>query len=989
MFWWIAAASLPAFSQFEGRPIVEVQYSPAQQPLDPQDLQQIQPVRAGARYRSEDIAAAIDRLFATGRYRDIQVDAEPKGDGVVVRFLTAERWFVGHVGAGGKMPKPPDSGQIIAASRMDLGTPFDEDELKTAEKNIRELLERNGLYQAEVRPDVERDPETQQLHFTFVIRPGKRARYDKPVIRGDTKLSENTIIRATGWRRFIIGGYKQVTEFRTQRGANDILKKYQSKDRLMASVELSSLDYDPKTGRVKTTFDINGGPKVKVRAVEAKVPKKKMKKYVPIYDERRLDRDLLVEGARNLRDYFQTQGYYDANVEFRERQAGADERVVEYVISRGRRYKLVRVAIDGNRYFDNGTIRERMFLQPASLRMRHGRYSEAFRKKDEENITNLYHSNGFRDVKVTSTVDRDYQGNSSQMAVTLHIDEGQQWFVDKLDIKGVSQIPGSELQSRISSAARQPYSDATVAADRTSIMTYYFENGFPDATFQFAASPAGEPNHVNLTYTITENQRQWVRDILYTGLNTTRVGLVDRNLLLDQGDPLSPVAMTKAQKQLYDLGVFARVNTAIQNREGQTQHKYALYDFEEANRYRVSAGFGAEVARIGGTADSLNAPAGATGFSPRASLELSRMNFLGLGHVVTLRGRFSTLQKRGSFNYLAPRFRNIEGRNITFTALYDNSRDVRTFQARREEASLQISNQFSKPTTGSLRLTYRRVSTSNVVIPTLLVPALLQPVRIGMISANLAQDRRDDPAETHKGIFNTFDLGLASRIFASQRSFVRGLARNATYHRLSQNLVLARELTFGSILPFSIPQGLARFQSIPLPERFFGGGSVSHRGFPENQAGPRDIGVPAGPGAPATQPTGFPLGGNALLFHMTELRFPLLGENIRGVFFHDAGNVYRSLGTISFRFRQRDERDFNYMVQAVGFGIRYKTPVGPIRLDLAYSINPPAFVGFKGTPQQLLSCNPSIPAEQLPGACQGVRQTISHFQFFFSIGQTF
>jgi outer membrane protein insertion porin family len=331
----------------------------------------------------------------------------------------------------------------------------------------------------------------------------------------------------------------------------------------------------------------------------------------------------------------------------------------------------------------------------------------------------------------------------------------------------------------------------------------------------------------------------------------------------------------------------------------------------------------------------------------------------------------------------------VDGRDLTVTGLYDLSRDVRTFASRRQEASVQLSERLSRPTTVYFRFAYRRVSTSDVVIPTLLVPQLIQPVRVGILSANLVQDRRDDPADAHRGVWNTLDVGLASRVFGSQRSFVRVLARNATYHRIGAKLVFARELTFGAIAPFAIPAGLSAENSIPLPERFFGGGSISHRGFPENQAGPRDIGVPAGPGAIATQPTGFPLGGNALLFNNLELRFPLIGNNISGVLFHDAGNLYASTRKISFRSHQRDLQDFDYMVHAAGFGIRYKTPIGPIRGDLAYSINPPKFVGFKGTIQELLACNPALPPDQLPSACRGTPQRISHLQFFFSIGQTF
>ncbi len=276
-----------------------------------------------------------------------------------------------------------------------------------------------------------------------------------------------------------------------------------------------------------------------------------------------------------------------------------------------------------------------------------------------------------------------------------------------------------------------------------------------------------------------------------------------------------------------------------------------------------------------------------------------------------------------------------------------------------------------------------------MAIPDLLVPQLVQPTRIGIISANLVQDRRDNAADAHHGIYNSIDLGVASNILGSQRNFVRALGRNATYHQLRNKWVIARQLTFGVIQPFKTPSDLNASDAIPLPERFFGGGNMSMRGFGENQAGPRDIGMAVGVNGTPTQATGFPLGGNALLFHSTELRFPLLGDNIGGVLFHDMGNIYSSIGALSLRFTQKNDQDFNYMVHAVGFGIRYKTPVGPIRADVAYSINPPRFVGFKGTIDELLTCDPRKPVSQLPGYCTGVPQRLSHFQFFFSIGQTF
>jgi outer membrane protein assembly factor BamA len=225
------------------------------------------------------------------------------------------------------------------------------------------------------------------------------------------------------------------------------------------------------------------------------------------------------------------------------------------------------------------------------------------------------------------------------------------------------------------------------------------------------------------------------------------------------------------------------------------------------------------------------------------------------------------------------------------------------------------------------------------------------------------QDRRDDPTDSRKGIYNTLDTAFATNFFGSKTTFSRALGRNSTYHRITKDLVLARSTSFG------VETKLGRLD-VPLPERFFAGGASSHRGFPDNQAGPRDL------------ITGFPIGGTALLINSVELRFPLIGDNIKGVLFHDAGNVYSQLGKISFRYNQRDITDFNYMVHALGFGVRYRTPVGPIRLDLAYALNPPQFSGFKGSRDQLYGDPAGLPALI-------TRQQLSHFQFHFSLGQAF
>ena len=985
----VASAAFPQIRSYEGKEIVRVEYQPPEQPLSAADLARFQTLIPGESFHGSEVATIIDALFATGRYQDIQVDAHPEADGVVVRFITRQAYFVGHIGVVGKIADPPNRAQVAAAAKLDLGTLFRPELLVSAQKQIEQLFLANGLYEAKVTLDSAEDSQTQQVNVNIAVNPGHRAHYQAPAIQGDTKLPNATIIKATGWRTRFIGRWRQVTESLTNTGIQGVEQRYQQDDRLTASVTLQGQTYDPKTRRVQPTLGIQAGSKVELKAVEAKVSKKLFQRYVPVFQEGAVEEDLLIEGARNLKDYFQSQGYPDADVTFRTLPVQNDEMAIEYVITQGTRRKLAHVAIEGNRYFSTDTIRERMFMQPSSFRLRHGRFSEAFRRKDEETISSLYRQNGFRDVSVSSQIENDYGGKSGQIGVKVTIKEGAQWSIDKLILEGARASDKQPLLALITSVDGQPYSDVSVATDRAAIVNFFRSEGYLNAAVETSVTPGAAPQQVSLTYRISPGEQRFVRDILFSGLKATRPSYVKNNLLMASQGPLSLTALRDSQRHLYDLGAFASVQAVVQNPGGTESYKHILLDFDEGRRYTLNVGVGAQIGRLGGTTSNLNAPAGSAGFSPRVSIELKRLNQWGLNHTIALQTIVSTIEKKAALSYLWPRFQNIEGRSVTFTALYDSSRDVTTFSSQREEAAIQVLQKLSKPTTVLFRYAYRRVTTNDVVIPALLVPQLLQPVRLGIVSANLVQDRRDNSADAHRGLYNTLDVGVTSRILGSERSFVRIVARNATYYPLTRNVTFARQTTFGVIFPFATPPGLSDADEVPLPERLFGGGNVSNRGFPENQAGPRDLGMPAGPGGIATTPTGFPLGGNASFFNTFELRFPFLGDNINGVIFHDAGNIFQNLGSVSFRVSQRNLQDFAYMVHAVGFGIRYKTPVGPIRLDLAYSVNPPSFVGFKGTSNELLQCNPTIPADQLPDACRGQTQSTRHFQFFFSIGQTF
>jgi len=957
---WIPLAAAP--EQFEGKPIASVQFEPEKQPLTFDQLMAMTPLHVGQPLHMSDVRDAIQGLYQSGEYADIAVDATVSAAGVNLKFVTTPNYFIGHVDVTG-VPEPPNEGQLVGAAKLQLGTEYSGDEVKTAVDRLADVVRRNGFYHAAIEPQSALQAPVQQAIVNFNIDPGKRAKFDGLSATGQMERSIESIMKSSGWKRWGgLLGWHSLTESRLQSGVDSIRSWYPKHDRLLAKVTLARLDYHPTTNTVTPVLEIDSGPMVAVRLKGANLSGGKLRSLLPIYEERSVDRDLLEEGTRDLAEYFRSKGYFDARVSYTMTTAPNGSEFIDYDVEPGPHHKLVKLGIEGNRYFDTATLRERMSTTPATLiRYRNGRYSRADLERDLDSIRNLYRSNGFRDVEVTSREAHDYEGKNGQIAIFIEIAEGLQWFVSKLDVEGVSDEDRAALLRILHSTAGQPYSDTNIATDRDSTLDYYFNRGYPEAKFEFITTPAPEPNHMDLKFVMTPGRRVYVRDVLVTGLQRTQPDLVRERIDLKEGDPLSQERITGSQRRLYDLGIFARVNTGLQNPDGEEPTKNVLYSLEEAGRYSINVGVGAEIGRIGGGTTSLDSPAGTAGFSPRFSFGVSRLNFLGLGHTIGLQTLVSTLEQRALLTYLAPQFEGNPKLSLQFSGLFNISHDVRTFSARREEGSVQLGQKLSKANTLQYRFTYRKVNILGTpLITSQLIPLLSQPVRVGFISTSFIQDRRDDPLDAHRGTYNSLDLALASAIFGSQTGYGRLNARNSTYYPLTKNVVLARSTTFGMIERYSGPP------EIPLAERFFAGGALSNRAFPDFQAGPRD------------PKTGFPIGGNALFLNTVELRFPLVGDNLGGVLFNDMGNVYSAVNRISLRFGQRDLQDFDYAVQSFGFGIRYRTPIGPVRADFSLSPNSPRFFGFKGTEDQLLF-----------GGGQQVVQRINVFQFHITLGQAF
>jgi len=922
--------------------------------------------KAGEPLDKYKVRHSVQALYNTGRFANIEVEAERNAKGeVALVFHALQSYFFGSIRVEGSANQPTGT-QLANASKLVLGEQFTEARINAGVESMQHILRENGYYEARIQSSYEWDTPNQQVKVLFTVDRGPRAKVGVVHLAGTPGLEIQQFLEAAALRPGDIVSAAHMT-----RALKRLRKRYQKDDRLQAQVTVTRRDYHPENNTLDYTFDIVRGPRVDVKVEGEKLRSGLVKKFVPIYEENAMDEDLLNEGSRKIRDYFQTRGYFDAKVRFYERQNPAEERrEVIFNIDKGDRHKVLEIDIVGNKYFPRETIRERMEIQPAGGLLINGLFSQSMVIRDTQAILNLYHDSGFLQVKVVPDVKDDYQGEAGRLKVTINIEEGPQTLVGKLNIDGNSAIPDEALREIIVASEGQPYSDANVANDQTEVTNYYFNHGFPEVKFEATARPLKDaPERMEVTYKITEGPQVFLDKILVSGLHYTRPFIVEREedeAGAKRDQPLSQEKMLELQRRLYDLGIFNLVDMAVQNPEGEATRKNMNLQIEEARRYTFNYGIGFELQT--GQATGSPSPQGNTGASARVSFDVTRLNFRGRDHTITLQTRLGNLQKRVLLSYGAPRWWDNPKLSMSVTAFYDDTFNVHTFEAERLEGSAQIKQIVNKATALFYRITYRRVTVppGSLLIDPNLIPLFSQPVRVGIPAFTYIRDTRDDPTDSHKGALLTVDAGVASRIFGSQTNFARTLALNSTYYRFhKKRWVFARSTRIGFERIFSSTD------FVPLPERFFAGGANSHRGFGINQAGPRDL------------TTGFPLGGAAILVNNLELRspplpLPLVGNDLSVVVFHDMGNVFAEPGDMAssfFRFSQPHSSSctvpglktcsFNYMVHAVGLGVRYRTPVGPLSFDIGDSLNPPLFPVGSGF------------------------QRLRRFNFSFSIGQTF
>jgi len=922
----------------------------------------VEPLRAlvaqtpGQPYSQEKVLASIDALQKTGQFEKVTVSVIPDIAGLRLNFILEPAYYLGVVDFQG-LAKYFSFTRLLQVVDMPEEYPYVQARMPVAEAQLLQFLERNGYFQAQVHSESQIDDAKQLVHVTFVVRIGKQARIGKVGFEGPADPEQARLLqRVRSLRARFTGGLlkpgKPYTPERIKAATTLIKKTLTQQHRLASTVQENPPQYHTETNRVDVSFKVEVGPRVTIRTIGARLSiipflsGRQMQKLIPIYSEGTIDRDLVEEGRRNLVDYFQKKGFFDATVNADFQQQTGQIALV-YEIDRGKKHKVNRISFQGNYQISKADLLPLVTIKKSHI-LTHGSISQKLLQQSADNLQAFYQDKGYQEVKITPQV----IDHEPKIDVAFQIEEGPQAVVDNVQVTGNNSVPENQLTAPHGFQIRSgtPFSARRLSEDRNRIAATYLNRGYLNAEVKTSVSRhQDDPHRVDVTYAVTERQMVRVSQVMYLGQKVTRLSLIKKTAQVSSEAPMRKVDLLAAESRLYDLNIFDWSSAGPRRPITDQNEEAALVKVHEAKRNEITYGFGFQVSRRGGNVPTGTvavpglptiglgknqiAPSESTFASPRGLVEFNRRNMRGLGETASASILLSRLDSRAITSYAQPHFMGSAWSSLT-TISVERTTENPLFAAGLGDASFQVERLLSRKSNTRLQIRY---DFNKTILSHLLVPELVMErdrnVRLSTMSGALIRDTRDKPLDAHRGMYSTVNLGITPVALGSSANFVRFFGQYA-YYKPVRSLVLANSIRLG------MAKAIAG-SFVPTSQLYFSGGGTSLRGFPIDEAGPQRL-VPfcnVLKNQSGCVNVTVPVGGRQLFILNSEVRFPLgIMKALGGAVFYDGGNVYSAINFHNF---------INNYSNTVGIGLRYSTPIGPLRVDVGRNLNP--VPGIKAT----------------------------------------
>ena len=599
------------------------------------------------------------------------------------------------------------------------------------------------------------------------------------------------------------------------------------------------------------------------------------------------DTVLINDNVIKLRHLYEDEGFGLAQVVPIVHKLNDFESVLVFMISEGPKAMIKKISFTGNRKISSKTLRKAMTSSERGLfsfLSKGGYYKKNGLQADEEKIADVYFNQGYLQASV-SDPQVTFSPDKKWAFVTYDITEGPQFKLSSVSFTGNKVFSTPELEKGLKIKTGKPLSRAVLRMDIEALTEKYAEKGYALASISPNLAPDPAAKTVSVSFDVAEGDQYHIGRIEISGNEKTKDHVIRREITLNEGDLFNSKKLKKSYQNINNLNFFDTV--AIQP-EPIPDKKLVNLD---VNVKEKATGFFS----VGGGYSSVDKIIG--------MVDITQSNLGGTGRAIKLKGELGSVSSDYEFTYHDPWFLN---RNLGFTAsVYKSRRIYLDYSSRATGFSVGLSKNFKENWWISADYKLEDDNIYNVLSNA--SPQILDQAGTKLTSAitpSLARDTRDNYLDPHTGSRNSISMTFAG--LGGDNDYLKAALETSWYLPVTENTTLALSGALG------YSTGLFG-KSVPLYERFYVGGIYTVMGLGYGEGGPRDI-------------NDQPIGGLNEAIADVDYIFPIVTAlKFKGEVFFDTGSAYDTILPRNYRY-------------TTGAGIRWISPIGPIRIDWGVNI---------------------------------------------------
>lgn len=665
---------------------------------------------------------------------------------------------------------------------------------------------------------------------------------------------------------------------------------------------------EESTGGVNVLFVVSEKPVLSKIEIEGnkKINKDDIKKEMKSVTGDFVDQKRVRDDINAVRKLYEKKGFSEAKIDQTlDVNPDTNQAVLRVTIDEGSKVRIKDIQVAGNKSLKSGDILKVMKTQKIAW---WGWFRSGYLKEDElaedvERIKALYDENGFSDAEVTTQIEP--MQSSDDIILKILVTEGKKYLVGDIVFNGNSVAKSDEILKAISMSKGKPFSRRSLRLDVSNIQDLYFEKGYLAAQIRSESAYNEGTDKVDLTYTITENDLTFVEKVRIQGNSKTKDIVIRRELRAYPGESFSGAKLKRSKERLYNLGFFEDVR--FETEQGSSPNTRDLVvSVKEAKTGEFS--FGGGISSI----DSL------IGFIQVRQKNFDWQNtktFTGAGQDFALRFEGGSVRTNAELSFTEPWvfgypysfgfdvFRKEYNRSGTSGFFFNQSR---------AGFDLRLGKEFNEYDKGLLMYKLEEVKISDLPDnSSQALTAELGKNTTSSLALTLTHDERDNVQNPTNGYIASGTGETAGGFLGGDRDFSKLYGVASAYFKNFDVNVLELKIRGG------VADSFGNSESVPIYERYFAGGANTIRGYRERRVGPRDSGNQD------------PVGGEAYWIGNVEETFPVYPNLIKGAVFFDIGSVYETI------------QDFGNggTFSGIGAGVRVKTPIGPLKLDMGYPLD--------------------------------------------------